>query len=304
MSALAALVARGLLVENAPLAGMTNYRMGGPARYLLEADSEAELLALASALAVDPMPVVALGRGSDVVISADGFPGVVVRSGRGLGGLRWEGEGMVVAGASLPLPTFARRVAAAGRTGLEFLVGIPGSVGGAVSTNAGSHGTDTSSWLQRARIIDLLSGAAVERGPQELGMAYRHTNLAATDFVVEAAFRTEPSTSAAAESRLAEILKWRRSHQPGAARNAGSVFKNPPGDSAGRIIDSLGLKGLRIGGVVVSDLHANFFVAEPGAAPQDVYDLVQEVRRRVRQGTGIELEPEIHFIGSFASTDP
>jgi UDP-N-acetylmuramate dehydrogenase len=300
--AVAALAAHGLLEENVCLAGMTNYRMGGPARYFLEANSEGDLKRLASALAEDPMPVVALGRGSDVVVSSAGFPGVVVRSGRGLGGLTWGDEGMAVAGASLALPALARRAAAAGRAGLEFMVGIPGSVGGAVCTNAGAHGTDTATWLVRARVIDLLSSTVTESVPRQLGMQYRQSGLAATDFVVEAVFRTVECPPHEAEARVGELVDWRRRHQPGGAFNAGSVFKNPPGDSAGRIIDSLGLKGFRVGGVTVSEVHANFFVAGPGALPEDVHALVEEVRRRVLEGVGINLDPEIRFIGQFPTS--
>jgi UDP-N-acetylmuramate dehydrogenase len=297
--AVAALAAGGLLEENASLAGMTNYRMGGPARYFLEANREGDLLRLASALAEDPMPVVALGRGSDVVVSSGGFPGVVIRSGPGLGNLTWADEGTAVAGAALPLPVLARRAAAAGRAGLEFMVGIPGSVGGAVSTNAGAHGTDTAAWLLAARVVDLLSSTVAVLTPGQMDMGYRHSGLAATDFVVEATFRTVECQRHEAEARVAELVEWRRRHQPGGASNAGSVFKNPPGDAAGRIIDSLGLKGLRRGGVAVSEEHANFFVAGPGASPEDVHALVEEVRLRVRRGAGIDLEPEIRFIGPF-----
>jgi UDP-N-acetylmuramate dehydrogenase len=302
--AVAALAARGLLQENVPLAPMTNYRMGGPARYFLEADGEADLMELASALAEEPMPVVALGRGTDVVVSSSGFPGVVIRPGRGLGMLTWGDDGTAIAGAALALSTLARMAAAAGRGGLEFLVGIPGSVGGAVCTNAGAHGSDIAAWLIRARVVDLLSASVAELVPDQLGMGYRRSGLAATDVVVQAVFRTETCPIDEAEARVAELFEWRRQNQPGGALNAGSVFKNPPGDTAGRIIDSVGLKGFGIGGVTVSEAHANFFVAQAGASAEDVHALIQQVRRRVRAETGIDLEPEIRFIGTFPAFEP
>jgi UDP-N-acetylmuramate dehydrogenase len=179
------------------------------------------------------------------------------------------------------------------------MVGIPGSVGGAVCTNSGCRGTDTAEWLVTARVIDLRTGEVQDRMVHELGLAYRHSDLTEMDMVVEATFRTVPRPRREAEEMMREITRWRRDHQPGGTLNAGSVFKNPPGDAAGRLIDSVGLKDLRVGGVSVSPRHANFFVAETGASAQDLYDLVAEVRRRVREQTGVDLEPEVRFVGAF-----
>lgn len=179
------------------------------------------------------------------------------------------------------------------------MVGIPGSVGGAVRMNSGCHGTATAEWLVSARVIDLGTGRVDDRTAGDLGLSYRHSNLADTDLVVAATFRTVPRPRREAEDIMREISRWRRDHQPGGTLNAGSVFKNPPGDAAGRLIDSLGLKGLRRGGVCVSSRHANFFEAEAGASAQDLFDLVAEVQRRVREGAGVELEPEVRFAGPF-----
>jgi UDP-N-acetylmuramate dehydrogenase len=299
MSSLAQLAEAGLLDRDVPLAPLSTYRFGGPAGYFLEAHDEGQVRQVAAALAADPVPVLVLGRGSNVVISPEGFPGLVIHPGRGLGGVAVRGDGRVVAGAAASQPAVARRSAAADRGGLEYMVGIPGSVGGAVRMNSGCHGTDTAEWLVTARVADLRTGVVGDRAAAELGLAYRHSNLADTDMVLAATFRTVARPRREAEALMREIVRWRREHQPGGTLNAGSVFKNPPGDAAGRLIDALGLKGLCRGGVAVSHRHANFFEAEAGASAQDLYDLVAEVQRRVREHTGIELEPEVRFVGPF-----
>ena len=201
------------------------------------------------------------------------------------------------AGAAVPLPVLARRTAAAGRSGLEFFVGIPGSVGGAVRMNAGGHGRETAEVLVRARTVDLAgAGHEVVHERSDLDFGYRHSALGAAEIVTSADFAVVAAPAEACERTIAEVVRWRREHQPGGA-NAGSVFRNPPGDSAGRIIDAAGLKGFRVGGAVVSPKHANFFQAEPGATADDLYRLMQEVRRRVGETSGITLEPELRLVG-------
>jgi UDP-N-acetylmuramate dehydrogenase len=300
VNGLAELIAQGVIGENVDLASLTTYKLGGPARYLMQADDEEHLLQLAQILRDEPLPVVVLGRGSNVVVSAEGFPGIVVRL--GLVGFSVGDEGTVEAGGALSLPMLARRSAEIGRGGLEFMAGIPGSVGGAVRMNAGSHGSDTAEWLVSARVVALATGGVSERTGEDLELSYRHSNLADTDVVVAATFRTVPRSRAEAEKLIREVTRWRKRHQPGGTLNAGSIFKNPPGDAAGRIIDEQGLKGLRIGDVAVSEKHANFFEAGPAATPQQIHDLVVEVRRRVKESTGLELEPEIRFVGCFVSS--
>ncbi|MBN2114286.1 MAG: UDP-N-acetylmuramate dehydrogenase [Acidimicrobiia bacterium] len=299
MTTLADLAGAGVLAGEVMLAPLTTYRFGGPARYYLEAHHEEEILEVAAALAAEPVPVLVLGRGSNLVVSPQGFPGLVIRPAQGMAGVAVRGDGLVAAGAAASQPAVARRCAAAGRGGLEFMVGIPGSVGGAVRMNAGGHGSDTASWLVSARVIDLLRAVVTERPVGALGLAYRHSDLADTDLVVAATFHTLARPRREGEAIMREIVRWRKQNQPGGTLNAGSVFKNPPGDAAGRIIDQAGLKGFRVGGVAVSEKHANFFVAEAGASAQDLFDLVAEVRRRVRDRTGIDLEPEVRFVGPF-----
>jgi UDP-N-acetylmuramate dehydrogenase len=176
-------------------------------------------------------------------------------------------------------------------------VGIPGSVGGAVRMNAGGHGRETADVLVEAEILDLAGDAVPRTRPvAELGLDYRRSALGPSDVVLGATFAVAPASAAACEQTLGEVVRWRREHQPGGA-NAGSVFANPPGDSAGRLIDAAGLKGLRAGGAVVSEKHANFFQAEPGATADDVHRLVREVQRRVRERFDVELRPELRLIG-------
>lgn len=197
------------------------------------------------------------------------------------------------------MPSIARSCGRAGRAGLEFLVGIPGSIGGGVKMNAGCHGSEVKDRLVSARVLELRSGAVSVRTPDTLDFAYRHSNLTGDEVVTAARFRVEKEPPAQIEARMREIVRWRREHQPGGSLNAGSVFRNPPGDSAGRLIDSLGLKGVRIGGASVSTKHANFFVADAGATAQDVYDLVGAIRSKVQAETGIRLDTEIQFAGPF-----
>ena len=203
----------------------------------------------------------------------------------------------VTAGGAVALPVLARRSAAAGLAGLEFLVGIPGSVGGAVRMNAGGHGHEIREVLVHSWVADLAAGGrVVARSADDLAFGYRSSAVGDSDLVVRAELTVAPDDPARCEARVAEIVRWRREHQPGGA-NAGSVFRNPVDDSAGRLIDACGLKGLRSGGAAVSDKHANFIQADPGARAADVRDLVLEVQRRVESATGIHLVPELRLVG-------
>lgn len=283
------------------LASLTTYKLGGPAAWFVEVTNEA---ALRSALGATPpdVDVLVLGRGSNLLISDSGYDGLVIRLGGSFLSVDVGEGGTVDAGGGASLPRMARVAAGAGRCGLEFYAGIPGSVGGAVRMNAGGHGSDTAERLITARIVDRRTGAGVERNADQLDLRYRHSNLGPDDIVVAARFRTDPCTVDVAEQRMREITRWRKEHQPGGTFNAGSVFKNPPGDAAGRLIDAAGLKKFRRGAVWVSEMHANFFVADEHATAQDVWELVWAVRRRVGEATGVWLVPEIRFAGMFEPT--
>jgi UDP-N-acetylmuramate dehydrogenase len=289
------------------LAPLITYRFGGTAAGYAEPGSEDELAEVVTAAAELGVEPIVLGRGSNVVVSDHGVEGLVVRLGGEFGGITVADDGVATAGSAVPLPKLARHTVDLDRGGLEFFVGIPGSVGGAVRMNAGCFGTETAERMIDARTLTVGGGLAV-RTPGDLAMTYRSTAVGPADIVLGARFATVDQPAVTGRLRLREITRWRRDHQPGGTLNAGSVFKNPPGDTAGRLIDELGLKGYRIGGASVSTRHANFFEAGEQATAQDVHDLVDAVRRRVADATGVVLEPEIAFLGRFApataDTDP
>ncbi len=281
-----------------PMAPLTTYKLGGSAAWFAEVGSDRHLNDVLEALPLDVQMLV-LGRGSNLVVADRGFDGLVLRLVGDFVAINVSQDGTVTAGAAASLPRVARAAAEAGRCGLEFYAGIPGSVGGAVMMNAGGHGSDTSERLISASIVDVRTGTVTVRARDELDLRYRHSNVGPDQLVTSAQFSTEPCLRSSAESRIREITRWRKEHQPGGTFNAGSVFKNPDGDAAGRLIDEAGLKGYRCGGVAVSEMHANFFVADEDAVAQDVWDLVWTIRTRVAQATGVWLTPEIRFAGAF-----
>ncbi|GBE24363.1 UDP-N-acetylenolpyruvoylglucosamine reductase [bacterium BMS3Bbin02] len=294
MSNIPDLVSAGLIQPQVALGPMTTYKIGGNAEYFATVNTRAELDRVLTAGVATPITV--LGRGSNLLVATGGVAGLVLR----LGGVFSEIEvrtDAVHAGAGVSLPVLARTATKEGNRGLEFFVGVPGSVGGAVRMNAGCHGIETRDVLDKALVLDAATGAAVERGATDLELSYRHSNLGVTDIVLSAVFLTTDGDVDEGEQVMRDVTAWRRKHQPGGTHNAGSVFKNPPGDSAGRLIDSAGLKGLRVGGASVSTRHANFIEASEQATPEDVYRLIEIVRTRVADEFGVELIPEIICIG-------
>ncbi|MDK1018087.1 MAG: UDP-N-acetylmuramate dehydrogenase [Actinomycetota bacterium] len=286
--------------RDVPLGELTTYKVGGPARWFAE---PGDLEELRSILAVTPddTVIVVLGRGSNVVIADGGIDGLVIRLGGAFAAMDLRASGEVVAGAATPLPKLARTAAVRGLAGLEFYVGIPGSVGGAVRMNAGGHGSETSAVLDHVVVVDLASGSVTQRDTESLDLSYRHSNLTEAEIVVQATFLTTPGDPEEIEATLREITRWRKDHQPGGTLNAGSVFKNPAGEPAGAIIDRCGLKGRSIGPVHVSPLHGNFLVATREATAEDIFAFVHEIKDRVTELTGIILEPEIRFLGHFGA---
>ncbi len=291
------------VLRNAPSGPLTTYKCGGPLRLLVRVEREADFAALARVLESAPgVEVLVIGRGSNLLVADAGFDGLALVLGGELEHLSIDpSAARVDAGAAVALPVLARQAAKSGIGALEFFVGIPGSVGGAVRMNAGGHGAETIDVVRSARIVDLDEGVARELTREQLGLGYRHSALGPRAVVVAASFAGRRDDPDVCGQRIDEIVRWRREHQPG-GQNAGSVFTNPTGDAAGRLIEASGLKGLRIGGAVVSEKHANFFVAEPGARADDVYALVCEVQQRVETATGVRLEPELRLVG-FAHSD-
>ncbi len=301
VATLTAVLAPDRVTRDVSLSELTTYRLGGPVAVAARVGTDTDLRAVAAAVrAADPdLAVLVVGRGSNLLVADHGFPGLAVVLDGTFEHVDLDPAGGVVrAGGATPLPVLARRAAAGGLTGLEFYVGIPGSVGGAVHMNAGGHGRETIEVLRRAWVWDLRAGADAPtiRDAPSLQLGYRTSALGPAQVVTGAEFTAAPDDRAACEARVDEIVRWRREHQPGGA-NAGSVFRNPPGDSAGRLIDTAGLKGFRVGGAVVSEKHANFFQAEPGATADDVARLVAEVQARVDATTGVHLVPELSLIG-------
>jgi UDP-N-acetylmuramate dehydrogenase len=291
---------------DAPVGPLTTYRVGGRAALLFEVHTPDDLVLAARAVEAGRLPVLVVGRGSNMLVSDRGFPGLALVMGSGFDhieignpdGGNPDSDGVTVrAGGATALPALARRTAAAGLTGLEWAVGVPGSVGGAVRMNAGGHGSDVAATLCRAGVADLTKGGAVgERAVADLDLAYRHSAITPEQVVVWAEFGLGPGDRAAAEAEIREIVRWRREHQPGGA-NAGSVFTNPDGDSAGRLIEAAGLRGHRLGSAYVSPKHANFFQADEGGSADDVAALIGEVQRQVEATTGVRLHPELRMIG-------
>lgn len=295
----AALEARlpGQVRRDVSSAELTTYRCGGPLAVFVRAEREDDLETVAEVLGRTAVPVLVVGRGSNLLVADAGFSGVALSLAGELEQLDIDrSHARVRAGGGVPLPVLARRSAATGVGGLEFFVGIPGSVGGAVRMNAGGHGADTDDVIVTARVVDLAGGGPRELGRADLGLGYRRSALPPLAVVVGAVFAGRSDEPAACDARVDEIVRWRREHQPG-GQNAGSVFTNPPGDAAGRLIEAAGCKGTRLGGAVVSEKHANFFVADPGASAADVYALIALVQQRVEEAFGVHLEPELRCIG-------
>jgi UDP-N-acetylmuramate dehydrogenase len=199
------------------------------------------------------------------------------------------------------LPALARRTAAAGLTGFEWAVGVPGSVGGGVRMNAGGHGSDMAASLASADVVDLADGSTSTRSVVDLDLGYRSSSVATSQVVVRARLELREGDAAAAKAEIDGIVRWRREHQPG-GQNAGSVFTNPAGDSAGRLVDAAGGRGRRLASAQVSEKHANFIQADDGGRAADVVALIRDVRRLVHEHAGVLLQPELRLVG-FAEED-
>ena len=280
------------------LGPLTTYRVGGPADLFLVADEIEDLLAAAEAVAASGVPVLVVGRGSNLLVADAGFHGLAIVLGRRFGNIRISGT-TVAAGAAVSLPVLARRTAAAGLHGFEWAVGVPGSVGGAVRMNAGGHGSEVSRVLIDVTVLDLARGREADEEVvpvSDLDLGYRRSRLTPTQVVLSARLGLQSGDRDRAEQLVSEIVRWRREHQPGGA-NAGSIFVNPEGDSAGRLIEVSGLKGHRRGSASVSAKHANFFQCDSAGSADDVKELIREVAEVVHRRTGVRLNTEVHLVG-------
>ena len=280
-----------------PLARFTTMRVGGPADLFATVHNLFELRALVRFARNREIPHLILGRGSDLVISDRGMRGLVIQD--RAEGSRVDGT-TYTADAGVPMARAATETQKAGLTGLEFGLAIPGTVGGAVWANAGAHESDMASVLGSARVLDAEGRESVV-AVAELGLAYRDSRFkrAREELVLDATFDLEPADPDVIKGRLDDIRRWRQAHQPLGLPSAGSVFRNPDGDSAGRLIEAAGLKGTRIGGAVVSEKHANFIVNDQKGTASDVRRLGDHVRDTVSTQHGIELVYEIEFVGDW-----
>ncbi len=294
---------RGRLTENAPLAGITWFRVGGPAEAMFRPADRDDLVAFVAGKPAD-VPVTVIGVGSNLLVRDGGVPGVVVRLGRGFADIATAGTAVRSGAGALDLNVgFAARDA--GIAGLEFLSGIPGTIGGALRMNAGAYGRELKDAISGAEALDA-SGRLHRLSPAELGLSYRHAAVAEDWIFLSADLRGEPDDPASIARRMQEIQTKREASQPIRTRTGGSTFANPAGPAAqGRkawqLIDAAGCRGLRRGGAMVSDLHCDVLINTGTATAADLEGLGEEVRRRVRETAGVELAWEIRRIGVAAA---
>ncbi|HBV26053.1 MAG TPA: UDP-N-acetylenolpyruvoylglucosamine reductase [Acidimicrobiaceae bacterium] len=238
-----------------------------------------------------------IGKGSNLLVADQGFPGITVALGKEFESIEIDtGGGRINVGGNAALPVVARKTVAEELVGFEWAVGVPGSIGGAVRMNAGGHGGDMAASVESVRIFDLEKSAYEIRVLSELAFGYRQSRIQPSEIVLGATLKLAFGERSAGEELLTEIVQWRRENQPG-GQNAGSVFVNPDGESAGSLIEKLGLKGLRVGSASVSDKHANFFQVDPGGSANDVDELMNQVADRVYAEAGVSLKTEIQRVG-------
>ena len=285
---------RGRVQHQAPLGSTTWFRVGGPAEILVRPADVDDLRGFLAALPLE-MPVVAIGAASNLIIRDGGIPGVTIRLARGFNAIEVDAEGVTAGAAALDV-TVAEHAAAAGLAGLEFLSGIPGSIGGAVVMNAGAYGGDVAGVLEWAEVVTR-TGDLVRLTAAKLAFAYRHSTLPAGAIVVRARFRARPGDAAVIATRMAEIRASREATQPVRARTGGSTFRNPPDQKAWELIDAAGCRGLVRGGAMVSEKHCNFLLNTGEATAADIEGLGEDVRARVRTMSGVDLHGEIRRIG-------
>ena len=285
---------RGRVQFDAPLAPFTWFRVGGRAEILVRPADVAELAAFLRALPQNA-PVHVIGACSNLIVRDGGLPGVTIRLARGFSTIIAERDG-VTAGAAALDATVAEHAASAGLGGLEFLSGIPGTIGGAIAMNAGAYGGDVASVLNWVEVVTR-TGDLLRLPRNELAFAYRHAALPVGGVVVRASFQVQPTAPALIAGRMEAIRTNRETSQPVRARTGGSTFRNPPDMKAWELIDATECRGLTRGGAQVSEKHCNFLINTGGATAADIEDLGEEVRRRVHLATGVTLEWEIRRVG-------
>ena len=288
---------KGRLQRDADLAKITWFRVGGPAALLFRPEDVEDLQAFLAAKPVD-VPVTVIGVGSNLLVRDGGVPGAVIRLGKGFADISVEGN-LLRAGAAAPDLYVARAARDAGLSGLEFLCGVPGTIGGALRMNAGAYGGEVKDVLRRGWAIDA-AGELRELTNEDMGFSYRHCGVAEDWTFTAAEFEGKPGDRETIAARMDEIGETRIDSQPVRSRTGGSTFANPPGQKAWQLIDAAGCRGLRMGGAMVSEQHCNFLINTGDATAADIEGLGEEVRRRVRENSGVELRWEIRRIGNAA----
>jgi len=285
---------RGRLSAGAPLAGVTWFRVGGPAEVLFRPVDLADLKAFLAAKPQD-VPVTVIGVASNLLVRDGGIPGVTIRLGRGFAGIEADGETITAGAAALDL-NVAKVAAQAGIAGLEFLCGVPGTLGGAVRMNAGAYDREIKDVLNEAAFVDA-GGKDIRVPVDALGFAYRHSSFPPDWICVSATLAGTAGEPRGIARRMAEIQDRRGESQPVRSRTGGSTFKNPPGEKAWQLIERAGCRGLVIGDAMVSERHCNFLINRGAATARDLERLGEEVRARVKRATGVVLEWEIRRLG-------
>jgi UDP-N-acetylmuramate dehydrogenase len=286
---------RGALEANAPMAPLSWFRTGGPAQALFTPLDEDDLAYFLAHLPGD-IPVLVVGLGSNLLVRDGGVPGVVIRLGKAFAEVSVEGGQRIRAGAGAPDVKVASTAAKAGIAGLTFFRGIPGSIGGALRMNGGAYGGETKNVLVEATGLTR-TGERVTLANGDMGFTYRHSAVPDDVIFTQATFEGRPGDPATIQAEMNAITEARSSTQPVNTRTGGSTFKNPPGHKAWQVIDAAGCRGLRVGAAQVSELHCNFLINHGGASAADIEALGEEVRRRVREHSGVELEWEIKRVG-------
>jgi UDP-N-acetylmuramate dehydrogenase len=279
--------------QGEPLAMHTWFQLGGPAEYFAEPESAEQLIALVQRCHDEGVEVRLLGQGSNILVCDEGVPGMIIRlSAPDFGKIEVDRR-RITAGGGAVLGRLVTTAVHQGLAGLEMLVGIPGTLGGALHGNAGTHGGDVGQWAMSATVVTA-TGEVHQRGRDEMDFGYRESSLD-EPVILEATFQLEEDDPRELARRMQKLWILKKAAQPMGHQSAGCVFKNPRGTSAGELIEKAGLKGTRIGGAIVSDRHANFIVAEPECTSQDVLRLIDVVRSQVRDRLGTELELELEI---------
>ncbi len=285
---------RGRLTANAPLSDITWFRVGGPAQVLFAPADEADLAYFLKNIGPG-LSVFVIGLGSNLLVRDGGVPGVVIRLGRGFNEITTEGT-RLTAGTAVPDVKVARAAAEAGIAGLSFYRGIPGSIGGALRMNAGAHGAETKDVLVSARAVDR-QGSIHVLSLADMEFTYRHCGIPDDWIFTQATYEGKPGDPDEIQKEMDEVADYREKNQPVRERTGGSTFKNPPGNSAWKLVDAAGCRGFRVGGAKVSEMHCNFLINDQKASGEDVETLGETVRARVKATSGVTLEWEIIRLG-------